>query len=162
MEDLKIIQNKINDIYNKVFNGNKDVLEELDNLIVETLKYDTLEQSEYKDLLNTFIEKINLIYEMLEIKKDSLITVEMLKEEFKILELRRFEIENNYVMGILKIEDVENFRNILFNFRKKLYAIPISDNNILEIAKMKSKVQHFDTEISEDEDILQVAYANSN
>ena len=162
MEDLKIIQNKINDIYNKVFNGNKDVLEELDNLIGETLKYDTLEQSEYKDLLNTFIEKINLIYEMLEIKKDSLITVEMLKEEFKILELRRFEIENNYVMGILKIEDVENFRNILFNFRKKLYAIPISDNNILEIAKMKSKVQHFDTEISEDEDILQVAYANSN
>lgn len=162
MEDLKNIQSRINDIYNRVFNGDADVLVELDDLIVETLKYDSQESSEVNDLLNTLIEKINLIYEMLEIKKDNLITIDMLKEEFKILEYKRFEIENNYVMGILKIDDIENFRNILFNFRKKLYAIPISDNNILEIAKMKSKVQHFDTDISEDEDILQMAYANSN
>ena len=117
MEDLKNIQSRINDIYNRVFNGEADVLVELDDLIVETLKYDSQESSEVNDLLNTLIEKINLIYEMLEIKKDNLITINMLKEEFKILEYKRFEIENNYVMGILKIDDIENFRNILFNFR---------------------------------------------
>ena len=43
-----------------------------------------------------------------------------------------------------------------------LYAIPISDNNLLEIAKMKSKIQHFNTQILEEEDILRAAYENSN
>ena len=65
-------------------------------------------------------------------------------------------------MGIIKIEDINSFKQELFQFRDMLYAITISDSNLLEIAKMKSKVQHFNTEILEDEDILRVAYANSN
>ena len=59
-------------------------------------------------------------------------------------------------------EVINLFKDELFQFRNMLYAIPISDNNLLEIAKMKSKIQHFNTEILEDEDILRVAYANSN
>jgi hypothetical protein len=43
-----------------------------------------------------------------------------------------------------------------------LYAIPISDNNLLEIAKMKSKIQHFNTQVLEDEEVLRTAYDNSN
>jgi hypothetical protein len=31
---------------------------------------------------------------------------------------------------------------------------------MLEVAKMKSMVQHFNTEILEDEDVLRVAYSN--
>ena len=85
-----------------------------------------------------------------------------LEEEFSKLEIKRFVIENNYVMGIIKIEDINSFKQELFQFRDMLYAITISDSNLLEIAKMKSKVQHFNTEILEDEDILRVAYANSN
>ena len=78
------------------------------------------------------------------------------------IEIKKFNIENSYIMGIVKIEDINIFKDELFQFRNMLYAIPISDNNLLEIAKMKSKIQHFNTEILEDEDILRVAYENSN
>ena len=65
-------------------------------------------------------------------------------------------------MGILKVADIDSFKEHLFQFRNLLYAITISDSNLLEIAKMKSKIQHFNTEILEDEDILKQAYENSN
>ena len=51
---------------------------------------------------------------------------------------------------------------MLFQFRNTLYAIPINDDNLLEIAKMKSKIQHFNTYVLEDEEILKQAYKNSN
>ena len=90
--------------------------------------------------------------------EDTRVTSELLHK----LEIKRFNIENSYVMGIIRIEDINSFGDELFQFRNMLYAIPISDNNLLEIAKMKSKIQHFNTEILEDEDILRVAYENSN
>ena len=65
-------------------------------------------------------------------------------------------------MNVLKIGDIDSFKDELFHFRNLLYAITISDSNLLEIAKMKSKIQHFNTEILEDEDILKQAYDNSN
>ena len=94
------------------------------------------------------------------IKKE--IILEDLEEEFKELEMKRFETVNRYVMGMISVEDIDDFKKVLFDFRDRLYAIQINDTNILRIAKMKSKVQHFDTEILEDEDVLRVAYANSN
>ena len=103
-----------------------------------------------------------LMYEILDVKKDNLLTLEHLSDEFHRLEIKRFNIENSYVMGMIRIEDINSFGDELFKFRNMLYAIPISDNNLLQIAQMKSKIQHFNTEILEDEDILRVAYANSN
>ena len=73
-----------------------------------------------------------------------------------------FNIENSYIMGMVRIDDINIFKDELFQFRNMLYAIPISDNNLLEIAKMKSKIQHFNTQVLEDEEVLRTAYDNSN
>ena len=48
----------------------------------------------------------------------------------------------------------------LRGFREKLYNFTCTEETILEVAKMKSKVQHFNTEIIEDEDVLKMAYSN--
>lgn len=85
-----------------------------------------------------------------------------IREDFKALEIKKFNIINSYIMGVVKIEEIVVFKNELFRFRDMLYAIPISDDNILEIASLKSKVQHFNTEVLEDDEILRVAYQNSN
>lgn len=168
MEEILLLKDKIDELYNKVVNGNQDVLDELDKLLVNILKYDDLsmynkdEVEQVVSLISSFTDKINLIYELIEIKRDNLLTMDNLREEFKKLEMRRFTIVNNYVIGIVTIDAINSFKESLFQFRNMLYAIPISDNNLLEVAKMKSKVQHFNTEVLEDEDILKQAYSNSN
>ena len=88
--------------------------------------------------------------------------VNSLRTEFQVLEYKRFQIVNNYVMGIVKISEIKEFKDLLFGFRDKLYAIAISDDYIVEIAKMKSMVQHYNTEILEDENMLEMAYSNVN
>lgn len=85
-----------------------------------------------------------------------------LRGEFNLLELKRFQIVNNYVMGIVKISEIEEFKKNLFAFRDKIDAISISDINLIELAKMKSQVQHYNTEVLEDENILEMAYQNVN
>ena len=161
------IKDRLDNLYNEVLNGKQEIFLELDQLIVEILKLKEIELPDddvepVNELIHSFIDKINLIYEILDVKKDNLLTLEHLKEEFHKLEMKRFVLENNYVMGMLKIEEINNFKDELFSFRNMLYAIPISDSNLLDIAKMKSKIQHFNTEILEDEDILRPAYENSN
>lgn len=159
---------KVDNVYSKVIKGNRDVLNELDQLLLEILEYDDL--SEFNDdevelitlIINSFTFKVNLIYKILNVKRNQLLTMEQLREEFKVLEMKRFEAVNNYVMGIIRVEDIKSFEERLFSFRDKLYAIPISDSNLIEIAKMKSKVQHFNTEVLEDEEVLKIAYSNSN
>lgn len=168
MNTALIIKDKIDILYNEVLNGKHDVFSESDKLILEILSLkeidyqDKEEQEQVNELIHSFIDKINLIYEILDIKKDNLLTLEHLQEEFHKLEIKRFTIENSYVMGMVKIEEINIFKDELFSFRNMLYAIPISDSNLLDIAKMKSKIQHFNTEILEDEDILRQAYENSN
>ncbi len=168
MENLLILKNKIDNLYNKCCNGNQDILDELDNLMLEILKYDNLnvysldEVHQIVSLIGSIIEKINLIYEILDVKRDNLLTLDYLKEEFLKLEIKKFFVLNNYVMGILTLDVFNEFKEKLLQFRNMLYAIPISDNNIIEIAKIKSKIQHFNTEVLEDEDVLKQAYENSN
>lgn len=162
------IKDKLDSLYNEVLNGKQDVFEELDRIMVDILHLkdveiqDNDEKAFVDGLITSFVEKINLTYEILDVKKDNLLTLEHLKEEFHVLEIKKFNIENNYVMGILKIIDIDSFKEHLFQFRNLLYAITISDSNLLDIAKMKSKIQHFNSEILEDEDILKQAYENSN
>jgi len=162
------IKDRLDNLYSEVLNGRQDIFDESDKLIVEILQLKDenildKDEKEFVDgLIVSFIEKINLMYEILDVKKDNLLTLEHLKEEFHKLEIKKFNIENNYVMGILKINDINSFKDDLFQFRNLLYAITISDSNLLEIAKMKSKIQHFNTEILEDEEVLKQAYDNSN
>lgn len=158
----------IDKLYIKVLSGNKDVMDELDILLIQILEYDDL--SSYNDdeielislVIKNITDKVNLIYKLLDLNIKKEIILEDLEEEFKELEMKRFETVNRYVMRMISVEDIDDFKKVLFDFRDRLYAIQINDTNILRIAKMKSKVQHFDTEILEDEDVLRVAYANSN
>ncbi len=90
-----------------------------------------------------------------------MIDLEMLRKEFQIIEILRFNIVSNYVTGMVNGNDIEQFREKFFAFRDKLYAFETSEDNLLEIAKMKSRLQHFNTEVLEDEDLLRVAFSNS-
>ena len=89
------------------------------------------------------------------------LTIENLRGEFNILTAKRFNIINSYIIGMVKIEDINAFGEDLAKFREKLYKIKITDEILLEVAKMKSKIQHYNTEIMEDEEVLKIAYANS-
>lgn len=154
-------------LYAEVISSNKDVTEQLDKLLLEMLVYediDSIDEEERKLIdkaIKAISDKVELIYSILNTNRDG-VTIDNLREEFLNIEKLRFETVNKYVMGIVQVIDIEQFKERLFDFRKNLYAIPISDNNILEIAKMKSKVQHFNTEVLEDEEVLRVAYSNSN
>lgn len=168
MNEALVIKDTLDNLYNEVLNGKQDIFGESDKIMIDILKLKDLsivdkDEQEFVDgLIHSFVDKINLMYEILDVKKDNLLTLEHLSDEFHRLEIKRFNIENSYVMGMIRIEDINSFGDELFKFRNMLYAIPISDNNLLQIAQMKSKIQHFNTEILEDEDILRVAYANSN
>lgn len=168
MKEALVIKDKLDSLYNDVLNGVQDIFKDSDSLMLDILKLKRLnivdedEQKNVDDLIHSFIDKINLMYEILDVKKDNLLTLEHLSEEFHKLEIKRFNIENSYIMGMIRLEEINAFGEELFQFRNMLYAIPISDNNLLQIATMKSKIQHFNTEILEDEDILKVAYENSN
>lgn len=91
---------------------------------------------------------------------DNNLTIEYLRRKFKILKTKRFNIINSYIMGSVKIGDIEAFGKSLNRFREQLYKIEITDEILLEVAKMKSQIQHFNTEIMEDEDVLKMAYDN--
>ena len=86
--------------------------------------------------------------------------LEELRIEFLKIEAERFTIINGYIMGIIKKSEIDRFEKALLEFREDLYKFICDDENILEIAKMKSKVQHFNTEILEDEEVLKIAYLN--
>ena len=87
--------------------------------------------------------------------------IDMLRKEFFLVEKNHFNIVNKYIMGIVEINDISGFKVQLENFRNKLYTFNVNEENMLEIANMKSKIQHFNTEVLEDEDMLKVAYNNS-
>lgn len=91
---------------------------------------------------------------------DNNLTIEHLRKKFEILKTKRFNIINSYIMGQVKIDDIKAFGEDLNKFREQLYKIEINDEILLEVAKMKSQVQHFNTEIMEDEDVLMMAYNN--
>ena len=91
-----------------------------------------------------------------------MIDLDLLRKEFQVIEILRFNIVSNYVTGMVNANDIEQFRDKFFCFRKKLYDFETDEENLLEVAKMKSRLQHFNTEVLEDEDLLRVAFSNSN
>lgn len=159
---------ELDKIYKSVIDDSLEGISDIDGLIAQMLEFENVEvyQDEERDIITAIIKsfslKIELINKIIDFKRDISERMENIRNEFKLLEARRFEIVNNYVVGTVKKEDIDSFEKVFLKFRNKLYAIPISDNNIMEIAKMKSKIQHFETEVLEDEELLRVAYSNSN
>lgn len=93
-------------------------------------------------------------------KRDVNVPLQELRDEFLILEREHYVIVNKYITGIINVSDVNNFDLVLNKFKTKLYEYVTNEEDIMEVAKMKSKVQHFRTEVLEDEDLLKIAYSN--
>ena len=170
-EILELIKEADN-IYKKVIKGNKNVEEELrvvvDKMVSCSERLEELNMDD-KDLaltiitnFNSKIELINLLLER-DLFNPNDIGMDYLRDTMDYLEMKRFDIMNKYVMGSLIKEEIDAFGADLEAFRKRVYeVIPEDDDVLLEIAKMKSKIQHLNTEVLEDEDVLSVAYKNSN
>ncbi len=87
--------------------------------------------------------------------------IEEIRKLFFVLEKDHFTIINNYIMGIISIQEVTMFGQKIEKIRNLLDNFQTNDENLLEIAKYKSKIQHFYTEIMEDEELLRMAYSNN-
>lgn len=87
--------------------------------------------------------------------------IEEIRKLFFVLEKDHFIIINNYIKGIISIQEVTMFGQKIEKIRNLLDNFQTNDENLLEIAKYKSKIQHFYTEIMEDEELLRMAYSNN-
>ena len=87
--------------------------------------------------------------------------IEEIRKQFFQLEKEHFYILNNYLTSQLKIQEVKEFGEKIAALRLLLDQIDTTEENLLEIAKYKSKIQHFYTEIMEDEELLGAAYNNN-
>ena len=115
--------------------------------------------------ITIFNSKVELINDLLnkDIFKPSAIDMRYLRDTMDSLEVKRYELLNNYVLGKIIKEELDEFEKELLAFKKRVYEMePEDDEMLLEIARMKSKIQHLNTEVLEDEDVLRVAYMNSN
>ena len=87
--------------------------------------------------------------------------IEEIRNLFFLLEKDHFIILNNYITGQVNINEVKEFGKKITNIRNLLDTFETNEENLLEIAQYKSKVQHFYTEIMEDEELLDMAYSNN-
>ena len=87
-------------------------------------------------------------------------SIEEVNNDFNLLEAKHFVIINSYITGVLKIDAVKDFEKFLFEMRDALYEMEVDEEHLLEIARIKSKIQHYNTEILEDEELLDLAYRN--
>lgn len=84
-----------------------------------------------------------------------------LNEDFMILERIHYLIIQAYICGEVKIVQINDFSEQLNLIRDSIDTLEKDEENIYNIAKIKSKMQHFYTEILEDEELLTMAYKNS-
>ena len=87
--------------------------------------------------------------------------IEEIRELFFLLEKDHYNILNNYITGLVNIQEVNEFGEKIAIIRHLLDNFETNEENLLEIARYKSKVQHFYTEIMEDEELLDMAYSNN-
>ncbi len=163
---------ELDSLYKSLIKGNKNIDKKLNDLINKMMKYaediESLDM-ETKELairaITIFNSKVELINDLLnkDIFKPSAINMGYLRDTMDSLEVKRYELLNNYVLGKIIKEELDEFEKELVAFKKRVYEIePEDDEMLLEIARMKSKIQHLNTEVLEDEDVLKVAYMNSN
>lgn len=87
-------------------------------------------------------------------------SIEEVNKDFELLEIKHFVIIDAYITGMLKIDEVKEFETFWHEMRDAVYEMELDEEHLLEIAKIKSKLQHYYTEILEDEELLGVAYRN--
>ena len=153
---------RINSIYSDMLNKKYESYDKLKDINKELnlLKEDIIPDNEIIGMIiKACNDQINIInYLNKELTND----METIRTNFLIIEKEHYEITNRYIKGIINTDDINNFKENILKFKNILYKFPTTEENIHEIAKMKSKIQHFTTEILEDEDVLRMAYHNSN
>lgn len=154
MDNVDEFREKIDSMYKRASSGDISVIDDLNRLI-------EVEKDTNSSLISLFQEKISAIFDIVSRYKDNLLNIENLRSEFNILKMMRFNIVNNYVMGLVKASDIEDFRDSYNKFYNILYAYKYKEEEMMEIAKMKSMIQHFRMEILEDMDVLDAAYQNN-
>jgi len=159
---LKLLS-RINSIYDDMLNKKYESYDKLKDILKElTILKDEIVPGDNEiihNIIRSCNEQISLINYLNTMLNNDL---EKIRREFVLVEKEHFEITNKYIKGQIKTEDVRKFEKVLSSFKTILYKYQPDDESILEIAKMKSKVQHFTTEILEDEDVLRIAYSNGD
>lgn len=84
-----------------------------------------------------------------------------LQNDYLELEKKHFVIIDSYVIGMVTKEEIKDFENFYTEMREAVYEMETNEENIREIARIKSILQHYYTEILEDEELLTMAYSNS-
>lgn len=84
-----------------------------------------------------------------------------LQNDYLELEKKHFVIIDSYVIGMVTKEEIKDFENFYTEMREAVYEMGTNEENIREIARIKSILQHYYTEILEDEELLTMAYSNS-
>ena len=81
MNEALVIKDTLDNLYNEVLNGKQDIFSESDKIMIDILKLKDLsivdkDEQEFVDgLIHSFVDKINLMYEILDVKKDNLLTL---------------------------------------------------------------------------------------
>ncbi len=170
LSDILALLSKLDKIYDEVIQGNKDltkVTDLMNQMVICLDKIDFLDDKKRNvslKAIQSFNSKIELIYDLIDLDyfKPSDLGLDNLRKQMDYLELKRYEIMNKYVLGTLKKEEIDFFEEELGAFRARVYEFVPAEEEIMDIAKMKSKIQHLNTEVLEDEEVLRVAYENSN
>lgn len=84
-----------------------------------------------------------------------------LQNDYLELEKKHFVIIDSYVIGMVTKEEIKDFENFYTEMHEAVYEMETNEENIREIARIKSILQHYYTEILEDEELLTMAYSNS-
>ena len=163
---------KVDKLFYEVVHSNKKVEEELNELVNQMVIYTdqlyldgSMDREFALEAIDVFSKKVELIHSLLslDVFKPESLSIDDLHDTMDKLEVRRYEIMDKYVKGTLSKEEIDIFEIDLKAFKKRVYSvIPENDEILYDIAKMKSKIQHLNTEILEDEEVLKVAYSNSN
>ena len=153
---------RINAIYDDVLNKKMDSYDKLNDIYKEinVLSNEIRSSDEIvKRIVNLCSEEIKIINY---VYKNLNVDIDDLRKQFMDVEKNHFEITNKYIKGVITKSDIDEFGNVLNNFKDVLYIFTYNDENMIEVAKMNSKIQHYVTEILEDEEVLKIAYQNSN
>lgn len=89
------------------------------------------------------------------------LTYDELKKDFLLLEKMRYEIVDSYILGNVIINQVDDFKTFFMLIRSSINTLVVTEENVYKVAKIKSKMQHYYTEILEDDELLTMAYKNS-
>lgn len=86
--------------------------------------------------------------------------IDDIRNEFLLIEAEHFKILNDYILGVVKIKQIDEFKKKIMDFRDVLDHYEYKEEELIEVARMKSSVQHYITDSLEDDNVLKQAYAN--